>query len=275
MSLPYTDRPYIYTFDGDTNALINGSNYNNLIIPVLNDSDFVCRRIVGFPNIGTKIQLKRYSLLLSGGAFAMGIDYAVAPEYVYQANSEINFDLYTANLANNPNTSGQPNYYSQLAFQGVRRFPQPQPDDIQFRPKRYQYQLTATINHEGRVSPAFQSISAPTTVYLAFNDFDFELQVISIVAQLNSNIVSSPYIPSKNLCKLWIYDANGNQVSTQPVVDTYLNSSASGVQSQFPYPSLLYPLGSQIKIDIFSLLATSQLPCTFTFTFNGVWRLPS
>jgi hypothetical protein len=58
------------------------------------------------------------------------------------------------------------------------------------------------------------------------------------------------------------------------VVDELLNDISVNYNSVYPAPPVLYPVGSQIKFDIWSLLIDTEIPATLEINFHGKWRLP-
>lgn len=259
----YTDRPWIYTFDGDSMTI--GGNYQNVQVPILQDSDFFLRRVAGVPNLasttpgnqGTFV-LKRYAVQLFQNPIVMPYDWAVVPEVQFNAASAIAFDINNVSPANN---AGR--YYSQIAFQGIRRF-----YDIYTYPNLNPYILKSFAYALGPVSVAAPSSAPYTTATLQLLDFDFELHAIKI------DIQTSPgtYVTSDHQAKIVLYDFSGYPTASAPVVDSYLSIDSQYNSSCFPVPLLVYPIGSQLRVDIYPLINGAT---TFMFTFLGQWRMPA
>ena len=268
------DRPFIYVYDAD--ALVDGANYNDLFVPLLVDSEFRLRRIAGRPEVSAgliQVRSDQRRLLLSAPAH-IPHEQAVVPELVYTPYSGIGFDLTNVLRANNP-TTGTPCYFSQLAFQGVRRFPdmRPAPDTAyRYYEKPYIWSTDIVVNWSGRVAPTELVVANGRRFSVAVQDYDFALHFITMTEELVG--IAGPVQPANQSVKLMLYDADGNQLMSAPVCDFFLNAGARNYNSLFPVPPLLYPAGSQILFDVHSLLAIASLPCNLEIAFCGVRRMP-
>ncbi len=160
-------------------------------------------------------------------------------------------------------------------MQGVKLFAAMEPEDspYQYRKRWYTYYLEIPLNWTGRVGPSYDNWAPPRSFNIQVSDFDFELHRI--------------YSPQSacGLFKWMLYDSAQNGLSNAPVIDalalTYGYFQRSAIA--FPAPHLLYRVGSQIKIDIHSLLTPagagnptySREPKTLQLLFQGCQHLPA
>ena len=77
-----------------------------------------------------------------------------------------------------------------------------------------------------------------------------------------------------------LYDPNMHQLSNLPIPQGYFNAGKPTPGTQppyqgcFPVPSIVYPAGSAITMDVTSLLCGTSVPQTYDVSFEGIWRLP-
>lgn len=275
------DRPFIYVFDADTagasgGTLTNAADYKNVTIPVNRDAPFLARRMSGRSLIGNQIQLyDRTGNYVSSDPFATPADYPLIPEMLYDPASQIRFDLIGADAATASRAYGVANsinnYWTQLIFQGVKRFRDLNAYLTPYRyfDKVYQYALDCSIPYTGRLAAAYTAPSTPTRFSIEVRDFDFELYSISLQADLANAAIQQ----SDTFFKLMLFDQYANQLFSAPVLDSFLNSTGAVNNSVFPSPPLVYPVGSQIVVDVYSLLIAAQVTATLTITFTGVQRI--
>lgn len=277
------DRPFIYVYDAD--ALVDGANYNDLFVPLLVDSEFRLRRIAGRPEVSAgliQVRGDQRRQLFSAPAHITH-DQAVVPELVYTPYSGIGLDLTNVLRANNP-TTGLPCYFSQLAFQGVRRFPDVHPGPgtaYRYYEKPYTQSMDIIVTWPGRLLPALTVVAPGRQFSVPVQDYDFVLYFVTLTEQRWNQPLGVPGAiqPSNQSVKLMLYDADGNQIMSAPVCDFFLNAGAMNYSSLFPAPPLLYPAGSQILFDVHSLLpdggfAGQTVPCNLEIAFCGVRRMP-
>lgn len=270
----YYDLPFIYVFDAA--SLNDGQDYTNLAKPLINTSEFHLRRIAGRNLVCESIVIRdEFQRERMQAPVAMLNDYVVSPELVFGPAAQIGLDLYGVLRANTPYgvPGSVPNYYSRIAFQGVRRFWGLRAADTEYKyfVKPFSYQMDFTVDWTGRVAPDYQ-IAEPVRQYtLQVDDVDFELCMITLKALL-------PGIPvpdqSTHLLGLRLYNAAQQQLSDLPVPDYLLTANNYDYNSLFPVPTLVYPAGSVIRFDVESLLIQTQVPAQFTITFNGMRRYP-
>lgn len=278
--------PYIYVVNLDTigpnqGPLTDGNTYQNLIMNLDSDAPFLLRRIAGLPNVSDASTLWR--LYNQHGAFLQAnpthslniVDYPVIPELLYTMGSQIRFDLYGVQLGNNAYATGGslPNYYSQLAFQGVKVFGglRPYVTPYRYEERWYSYQVEIPITWAGRVSPDYILTEIPRNFSQVIDDGDFELLTINLQIVLNGETES---VASDRKVKMGILDMNQNQLMSAPVLDSYLNNGSALNNSVFPCPGVVYQVGSAIRFNIASLLVEDELPATLHVTFGGKWRRP-
>jgi hypothetical protein len=162
-------------------------------------------------------------------------------------------------------------FKSQIAFQGVRRVRRATPPkpEYKYKPKHFVYTSDVTIDILGLTDGI---PTAPISFYQKINDYDFDLYALMItyIGALGPLSLDSFYT------KLWLYDAVKHQLSNLPVLDLYYNGApGSKYQNGAIVPALFYPQESQIRIDIFSLIASASiLPVTMTIHMIGRQRYP-
>lgn len=273
--------PFFYIFDADSigqtgMALTDGIDYMNLGYPTYTDSEFHLHRLAGRPQVAAQMQWRdnihrqRFS-----ANTVIPHDYIFAPYMVYDAGSIFDFDLITvAKTGNAYGVGGSiPNYTSQLAFQGVRVFNDNLKQDTtyNYRPVPFIYTIAVTVDWTGRLAAAYQVLDTYRRFILPINDNDFELYRINITQQLTG---STAVTDAFGAVKVMLYDSVKNQLSTNPVMDWFLNSTCRDYTSVWPCPPILYPAGSEIQLDVYSLLIPAQVPAIITFNFEGMWRVP-
>jgi hypothetical protein len=226
--------------------------------------------------VAAKVQVRnQYRANIFSAFSALTRDYPLVPELVYPAAGMISFDLQTILKSNNDYgvLGSVPNFFSQLIFQGARRFPQGRLIETGYRwyPKWQQITADITVNWTGRISPAFIVAQEPRRFNVPIRDHDFELYRIGLVQKKPAPALHTASFGS---VKLMLYDVVGNQLMSAPVTDFFLSDIVQDFHSVFPVPPLLYPAGSDILFDVTSLLVAADIPMTLSVTFMGVWRIP-
>lgn len=282
------DRPFFYVFDADTagpsgGTLTNAATYDNLSVPIGQDAPFILRRVAGRNLVASTIQLyDRTGNYVSAARFAMPTDYCIVPEMLYDAAGQIRFNLGTIDAATASRAYGVGgsvnNYWTQLVFQGIKRFPYLKPYETPYRyfEKFHQWTFSPalTVSYTGRLAPAYQAPNPPQRFSLEILNFDFELSEIGIQILTADAVRDSTAVVSDTYLKIMLFDQYLNQLMSAPVLDSFLNCCSATNQSIFPIPPIVYPVGSQITLDIYSLLIASQVPATVYITFTGMQRLP-
>lgn len=284
------DLPFLYVFDGST--LTDGQSFPtlpSLHVPIQWDSDFILRAILGVPTVVNPttggFRLYNYSGGLAMGDFIkpMSNQFAVVPEKFYPRNGVVKFDLATVLRAFNA-CGESPIYKALIAFQGVKRYtpgspgyasggpqlPAPtDPDSYVPRPWTYPFQLN--LNWFARVT-AGGLPEIPRTFTIAIQDYDFELHYISVV-----NLVTGARV-TVDLFQIMLYDATAKrQLFSQPVNASFLDNNRKEYGNPvFPVPPLLFPVWTQIRFDISSLVCNTDVsaPYAFQVDFVGVNRVP-
>ena len=270
-------RPYMYVFDADTagasgGPLTNGSNYYQLPTQVTACDRFVLSRVAGIQNVAARWRLYVPGKfpVMSDMQYPVGSDQIFVPSLVYPVDSSILIDLENISLASRA-TGGTPNYYSQIVFQGQKHL-ESVPDPItkyKWVPKWFVQVLPFTLDWEGRITPA-NTVQAPfRRKELQIEGYDFELHQLRIF-----RTGQTTFSPSDANIKLTVYDSYMNPLMSDPVLDSYLNAASNNYNSQFPAPVVLYPAGSRITFDIYSLQTTANLPMDLQIVAIGMWRYP-
>jgi len=270
----FYDQPFIYVFDAD--ALTDGVSYRSLSVPMLTGSDFLLRRVCGRPNVcGAMRYYGADGRTMSSRLYAMQRDQVVVPEHIYPPDSQIKLDLDVVARGNWPYVvpGSIPNYWSQLGFQGVRRFygQQAVESTYQYYTKPYTVTFDFTITWAGRMAPAYQIVDVPRQYTTQVENYDFELHRITATitkAGAGLTVVDAAM-------KLRLYDAWGKAMMSDPVLDIFLTENGPDWNSCFPCPTVLYPAGSEIKFDVQSLLIDTEVPAPVTIEFHGVQRFPT
>jgi hypothetical protein len=272
----FYDVPFTWVFD--CSALVAGQNYPRLSVPIYAGyGDFIMRRIVGLNNVLSNVsgqfqirdQLGRYlqnvpQSIGSGGpgqTAHCGADFGLTRELIYPENSQIYFDLYDVDPAFD--YGGISNFGAQVGFQGVRRVEgnSPWPAGYRFKPKTYTYIVGNTLPTSTATLGPAEHVITPIT------DFDFELYELQIAYSVNGMAV----LNTRSLCLLQLFDQNGVGVQYQPITDQYLNALSPWKTGAF-VPPLLYRKDSQIRLDMISLTAGTEVDMAIQYV--GRQRIP-
>lgn len=283
--LPEYTKPYFYVLDFD--AIPDGTNLNNYALPTFDFCDFYLRRVAGWNFVKAPTgRLQIYGPDQNKFFFSpiqnIVRDFPVIPQMKYQTNSSIVIDNSNVLRANNAYTGvpgSVPNYFSQLCFQGIRQYITPVANRggySNFREKPYTYTFRLeNYTKTGRVGPAFQVLDLPDTYTVRIDNYDFvwDATIIS-VRLLGGESVFQGWQASEGNFKLTFYDLQNVAYSNAPVLDVFYNTSARNNVSCFPIPSLVFPVGSDIKFDLWSLLTNGRAPAFLEITFIGRNRIP-
>jgi len=269
----YYDLPFVYAFDAD--ALTDGTSYNNLSVPLLAGTDFLLRRVAGRQTCASTMRFRGADgAVRQSRLFAMPRDYVVAPDLLYPPDSQINLDLGTVLRGNWPYLvpGSVPNYWSQIAFQGVRRYYNREAPESTYRYYTKPHSITYDFNitWAGRIAPAYQVMDDPRQFNVQVDNYDFELHRITCTITKFGGTLT----PVDAAFKMRLYDAWGVALMNAPIVDVLLMENTAFYNSCFPVPTLLYPASSIIKFDIQSLLIDTEVPAALTIEFHGVQRFP-
>lgn len=282
------DQAAFLIFDG-TN-LTDGSNVNNLSVKIDRDYDFVLRAVVGSQNIINPatggIVLYNYSgsRAFSQAVVPMPNHYAVVPEKIYPRNGAIRFDL--QNVLRRNTACATTIFYPQLAFLGVKRYrpgdsdyqvgdPQLSPpfDPSKFELRPWTYTLRFSLSWSKWIAPAASGIiDIPRRFVIPVQDYDFELHFISAL-----NVTTGARFTLPDPFQMTLYDSSKRALSNLPVNLSYFDYNRSEYGNiAFPCPPLVYPVWTQITVDIWSLICNTDpsLPYSIELTFGGVNRIP-
>lgn len=279
------DFPFIYIYDAS--GLTDGTNVQNIQVPLQGDSDFVLRSIKGTTlcvaaDATGRFNYRNPSQSYPNNMESTGIvaqpNFPILPEKTWPIGSSIFIDLYNVLRDVGSSCAGPITIFdSFIAFQGVKRFQGPTSyanpqTKYNFKRKAQTYQFPLTIN-----TPRFNAgggLNLPTQYTQLITNYDFELYSIRITA-VNA---ATPLVT--NDFQITLYDRSMHATSNLPVNQAYINSGyATGLahglyRAYFPAPILLYPVGSQIAFDIWSMLCAAVLPQSYDISFVGAWRVP-
>jgi hypothetical protein len=287
------DLPFIYTFDAS--KLTDGTTPAPLLRDITSDSDadFVLRAILGVPNcIDTPSNGGGFLLYNYSGSQAFSSVYSpftnhypVVPEKLYPRFNGIKFILQKvlrANTACVVNAVSLPIYRSQIAFQGVKRYqpstpgyrsgspalpPPYDPSKYVLRPWTHSFSLN--LNWFAWTAAGLPEI--PRIFTFDIRDYDFELHHIDIANAVTGAVLTAP------LFSIQLYDATAKrQLSSAPVLCDYINYNRTAYAPTFPVPPLVYPVWTQVRFDITSLVCNTDgsAPYTIQISFVGLQRIP-
>lgn len=280
----FRDFPFAYVLDAT--GLMNGNTYQDIQIPLQGDSDFILRHIAGVTSCiasaaaGGRWNYKGHARQYANGNQSTGIvaipNWSVVPEKLFKYNESIWIDLYDVQKATNA-CGGTPIPYSYIAFFGVKRFNETQGYRTQATPYKYRempqrWELSLTISQAAFASGT--TPNPPQRIIQTMDNYDFELLRISIGQQGSTGTLLTQDF------SITLYDPNMHQLSNLPLPQGYLNagkptpSTQPPYQGCFPVPSIVYPAGSAITIDVTSLLCGTSVPQKYDVSFEGIWRLP-
>lgn len=297
----YYDRHFYYIYDavgGDpsTQVLINGQSYQRVRIPMDGDADFVLRRVnwataaadpargsqfnFYWPNVSE--QVAKY-----GNLPYNVIDIPVMPEIVYPSGGFLQFGVTDFVAAAKPSGEGLSAVnFSQIIFQGVKRFKGRMPD---FGVQR-QYKLVPntivlpvlvdfsyyTFDGLGNVT----GVNGLRRFSTRINTGDFELWAIGVTCDATTNGVKFALVDP--IDQTWF--SNRVPVLTGPFMESAINASAANVPGTFDasssgtwgsiIPPKLYPQNTQLAIDVQSLNADRVASYVVNFHFIGANRVP-
>lgn len=277
------DFPFAYVYDAT--SLTDGSDYQDIQIPMQGDSDFILRHIAGVnlcvdtPANGGRFNYKNPSRQYAVGNPSTGIvfpkNWPVLPEKLYKFNEAIWIDLY--NVLRNNTPCDTPIYHSFIAFFGVKRFevganytPSKTPYKYKEMPQRYEFTLTVDWNHYAVGSTPQQ----PHRFIQQMDNYDFELLRITVARPGETGTILDDDF------SMTLYDQSMHQTSNLPLNQSFFNAGKPTPATQppyqacFPVPSMVYPAGSAITFDVTSMLCDASARPQYAISFEGIWRLP-
>jgi hypothetical protein len=285
----YEDKHYIYAFDAVQAGLVAGNDYLNLRVPTFADSDFILRKIDGLSTvIGGAVLAGRFSvydkdrmLFSSDPMFwantANPGPFPVLPEKMYPRQTEIGFDLYTYGPGLYFGDDGGNTPASQLLFYGVKRTPASKQNlFLPYRLSPYTYTMQVLFNWGLTTGPPLTGLDlAPRQFYVEVRNYDFELWGMHAVAITPGRVGAQ--------AKVQLYDANDSARYNQSVFFNLVDyrQIMPGTTTVIPggsaiVPPLVYPVKSQLRIDLQSYYWTTDInfPYLVEFNFFGAERIP-
>lgn len=245
------------------------------------DSDFFARRALNLLNFKDMNSQDFISSIQQTLGTFYGLDMPLAPEKLYTLGADIPFVLQQTSGVINTSIAfltfplGGDNARVNVAcplFQGVKRRngrPDNQPG-YRFFEKAYTYILDFVQDWTYLQAPYSTLVAnAPRQQIKVVLNYDFELQALEFSADYNNNNSGQN---AYNGYMIKLYDANGYALMKDFV--HYRNLSYNGGYSGavkantpgnnlawypncFPVPPVIYPKGSNIQIDVLSLLDTN------------------
>lgn len=279
------DFPFAYVYDAS--GLTDGATVQNIAQQMQGDSDFILRAIRGVRTCidtaanGGKFNYRNASHSYANGNPSSGIivpnNWPVIPEKMYAYNTAINFDLYKVLRASTVCSEGTI-YASKIGFFGVKRFHQASAGYSNNKTPYAYREFPQTYTFNVTISQGALASNGQPNTYTRYtqqmDNYDFELLGLSISLQGSTGALTT------NDLALTLYDANMHQTSSSPLPQLFLNrskptaSTLATYRAVFPVPTLVYPAGSAITFDVWSLLCSASVPRTYSIDFQGIWRLP-
>jgi hypothetical protein len=265
------DVAYAYVFDAT--KLTDGISYNKLGMLLDPDSDFILRRIVGGKLVAGKLRTYYASQrFMQQNLFNTVANWPVLPETLYQAGSQIPFDLGTVARAFTADTVNI--YLSYLAFFGVRRF------DInafpvyrtpyQYKLIHKEYEFALNMNYAHWTGAGNGVPTAPVQYIQPITEGDFELCQIRVTKYANGARVAT------NDFQMSLYDGRGQyRLSNIPLNLNFFDANAPAplYQPCYPAESQVYPVNGAIKFEITSMLPFGTAG-QYVIQFVGMERRP-
>lgn len=289
-------------------------NVINDVIPSDGDSDFFARRSLGAFNFNDKdgnafiSGMPPLGVNPAGfgqpGAFQSfyGADFALAPEKFFPLGGNIPIQVFQSvglTGATAPSTGplitmtfpgGTTAFvgYTSVLFQGVKRRKGVADRDpgYKFYEKPFTYTLPFTLDWTYLTAP-FTSfkVASNKSFYIQVLDYDFELWAIETDADFNNT--SGGFNPLNGYAMI-LYDANSYKLMRDFVHYRFLSyeggfngvgvppgNTATWYPNCYPVPTVVYPKGSVIQIDIQSLMDSNTAAYgATTIRLRGVRRMP-
>ena len=304
----YYDRHYYYIFDGVGNAvapvLTPGNNYAQVNIPLDTDADFILRRVSWTNAQNTSGDIPQFNFSWPNldknffpyfSVLPPFCDFPVLPEIRYPAGGQLAFSINNYQPGTNASGEGAADVpYSELIFQGVKRYKGSLPDFgtvRRFKRVFQVYTLPVLIDYtfysyDG--GGAALGVNGTRRFSVPVNHGDFELWAIAI----DSSQASTGF-GNQAGCKFALVDPIdntwfSNQVPITPgqfmdgmsqsliVGDAAGNNPQNAIAGHWGamIPPVLHPNQSNIRIDVQSLSPNPTTPYTVTFMFIGMSRVP-
>jgi hypothetical protein len=259
------ETPFIYVYDGT--GLTDGQSYRARTVLLDGDSDFVLRKVAGAALVAPTFRLyDGKGRPCSSDPWRAGNHLTIAPEIVYERGSAIRFDVEA--VSRTFITCANPIFASYICFQGVKRWHAPgRPVNRRMTVSPWSFTQDLTVDWFHYVGSTSGPRAAGRNFYVAVDDFEFELQNISIINTAGTAMSSAVIL-------FRLFDAGGRATSDQPVPQMVVNARSDGWGGCFPVPSLVYPVGSKIRFEVVSMVCNSDTAKNLQFRFEGQRRLP-
>lgn len=281
----FYDRHFYYIYDGVGNQptippLVTGQNYDNISILLYPDSEFILRRVNWF-SAGNASSTFNFSWPDFSRKFAYYnplpytcSDMPIIPEIMYPAGGQIRVEINNYQPKNNVYVSTQ-QPYGQFVFQGVQRFKGVEHDFSTYPSCRKVYQVyTLDFELDWSYFNAMTNTNGVGPLHrfsVKVNEGDFELWAIGSNAEnyLSFNLIDPI---DKTLFTNNIPILNG------AFLDASAPNEGTGQKSAGTWgamvPPKFYPFGSDIVIDVASLIPDPADGGPIQFQFIGMTRRP-
>lgn len=271
-------RPFIYI--ANLTELSNGSEYQNVQVPLQRDYPFTLHRVAGIGSmagyftLGFGYGLRVYNANQQplGTRISRNLnDWPYVPGVEYPADSQIKFDtgLLTKDIVLGSVGSVD---LTQLAFQGVKNIygdlPRTQ-TPYPYYEKLQVYAQTVDL-WTAAESPAFTIPQRARDFAQNVESRDFELLYIVLLISIDGD----DYVPSNGKVALELFDPLVFPLQSGPVNDRYINYLNTDYNCGWPNPTVVYPANSIIRFKLTSLLTNDEQPATLRIEFHGVNRMP-
>jgi len=284
----YEDSHFLYVFEAG--GLVDGANYQDLAVRVA-DYDFLLRKIdglgsvldPGFAALAGQFLLKDKERYPTAAApvyitNTSGASWPMVPELKYPQSSLITFDLYRVLRGMYFSAaSGFSVPASQIVFYGARRKLVSGKQPTQARPYRlrpFSYQMIVNINWDVFIynPPGVIAGFSPTRpFYQRIENNDFELWAV-----MANNVTPGAFAPVQ--AKTVLYDADEQARSNAPALVDLTAYNSAFIPGSVIAPPILYQVGSQIRLDVQSMVFAADpapgFPVTAEFVFVGAERVP-
>lgn len=280
----FRDDFFLYVLNGDN--LTAGATYHDLPTPIDMDADFVLRRVDGLGSLlGTttgswNIRYPDGRYLFAGPVFVdngvVNINTlrngssspGVIPEIVYGKGTSIRTDLYVVSPETfDPGIEVLPwGSGGQIVYWGVKRKELPSTTQPQLPPGKWlPFTYETSILIDWAAIDGTGARTAARQYYLPINNHDFILWGINQTA-------GGPWV------RVVLYDSTGEARMSGPVDLQLIDSMPVGntrlvLRGAAITPGILYPNGSQIRLDINSMFGAIHIPVTIRLSFFGVQRM--
>ena len=295
----FRDTPFIYVMDSnDIPAAWIGVPMPMPDISLHGDADFLLRRVAGqwtMTNGSFQVydanHMPFFSEPVNVAAIPGLADLVIAPQKFYPRGGRIDvgFFPFVPTTKISVTSVGFTFTTGQMAFQGVKRWEgEPARPKYRYYERHYVHRFNFDLNWIAclfdPITGAFQGFQDGRTFQVPIDDYDFELFYINLRQSSLGPIAFNGLYPtwSDPVFKMMLYDAVGTGVYSQPVNCNLIFANVSPFLFPATYPmglspTLVYPAGSVLKFDIYSLLLLADIQPTapqMEIEFVGALRVP-